>query len=59
MTSDEGQDYCSRKVKKLQESLMNLQQLMRERQAMLTQVNQTLQIKMAAANQGAAQAAKA
>mmetsp|Transcript_40295 Transcript_40295/g.89487 ORF Transcript_40295/g.89487 Transcript_40295/m.89487 type:complete len:151 (+) Transcript_40295:125-577(+) len=54
MTVEEGQDYCKRKVAKLQENLQALQQIMREKQNQMVQVSQVLSEKVAAAQQAQA-----
>eukprot|EP00955_Chlamydomonas_euryale_P039031 351281-Chlamydomonas_euryale.AAC.6 len=49
MTSDQAQSYCKRKVEKLSESLKSVQQIVKERQLFLGNVEQMLSRKVAAA----------
>ncbi|GAX80580.1 hypothetical protein CEUSTIGMA_g8017.t1 [Chlamydomonas eustigma] len=51
MSAQEGQDYCKRKVAKLQENLSAVQQLLREKQGNLAMVSRVLSEKTAAQQQ--------
>ncbi|GFH14274.1 uncharacterized protein HaLaN_10299, partial [Haematococcus lacustris] len=56
MTTSAGQEFCERKASKLRASIKEIQEVLRQKQNQLLQVEQVLQHKLEGAQQGTASA---